>query len=125
MLHTNVLKVASVSLLIKKQVLNDSLLCCDGELFLKDQINLILCALFFFVKTWHSPYPLTAGIGCCCYKVNWIHMYLVWIFLSSDMNRHKEFCALFYFMVSETASDTLRNFAHVNKLPDEVENAHL
>lgn len=33
MLHTNVLKVASVSLLIKKQVLNDSLLCYDGELF--------------------------------------------------------------------------------------------
>lgn len=84
MLHTNVLKVASVSLLIKKQVLNDSLLGYDGE----NQINLILCALFFFVKTWHLPYPLTAGIRCCCYKVSWIHMYSVWIFLSSDMNRH-------------------------------------
>lgn len=58
MLHTNVLKVASVSLLIKKQVLNDSLLGYDGERFFKESNKFNTLCTFLFCQNLAPSLPI-------------------------------------------------------------------
>lgn len=58
MLHTNVLKVASVSLLIKKQVLNDSLLGYDGERFFKESNQFNTLRTFLFCQNLAPSLPI-------------------------------------------------------------------